>query len=285
MKAVLEDLSIVKSNHSFVVYQYSVPFFEYKWHYHPEFELTFILSGIGSRVVGDSYEYFQSGDLVLLGADLPHSWISDKKGEKVASAIVIQFSKEFIERFYDFNEFVNIRKLLMNSSQGIYFPNPTYEIIENLKGMIEKNGVSKITALIEILDQLGELPSQKLLASPFYQPIINEENECRINMVCQFLLKNSSTSISLKSAAELIHLSESAFCKFFKRMTGKTFSDYVNEIRIGNACSLLTESDKTVSEIAFQTGFESITYFNRVFLRKKGRRPNEFRKVSKSERR
>ncbi|MBB6003077.1 AraC family transcriptional regulator [Arcicella rosea] len=281
MKAILEDLSADNHINSFRINQYTTSSFEYKWHYHPEFELTLIESGVGDRFIGDSFESFQKGDLVLIGPDLPHTWMSDKEKNVVSAAVVIQFSNHFIERFLVLNEFIKLKKILEMSTQGLYFPSPPLEIISKMETINQKEGIARISILLEIFTILTELPYE-VLASPFFQPIKNEENELRINTVCQYMLKNSSTDISLKSVAELIHLSESAFCKFFKKMTGKTYSDYLNEIRIGKACTLLTSSDKTIAEIGFQTGFESITYFNRIFLRKKKRTPNEFRKMSRN---
>ncbi len=281
MKAILEDLSIDAHSRAFRAYRYSVTNFEFKWHYHPEFELTLITDGVGDRIVGDSFEEFRTGDLVLLGSELPHTWVNKKEPDKYSSAVVIQFSNQFVRRVVDLNEFRTVRDLLKKSAQGLHFPQPSEEILHKILKISETDGVQRITLFFEILDMLSKL-SYRALASPFFQPIKNQENELRINVVCEYILKNSSTDISLKSVAELIHLSESAFCKFFKKMTGKTYSDYLNEIRIGKACTLLTSSDKTIAEIGFQTGFESITYFNRIFLRKKKRTPSEFRKMSRN---
>ena len=281
MKAILEDLSADAYVNSFRINQYSTPHFEYKWHYHPEFELTLIESGVGDRFIGDSFERFQKGDLVLIGPDLPHTWMSDKEKNIVSAAVVIQFSSHFIERFLTLNEFNQLKKILTICGQGLYFPKPTNEIIHKMANISQTQGIARVNALLEIFDMLTVLEYQ-VLASPFFQPIKNEENELRINTIFEYMLRNSSKNMSLKDVADLIHLSESAFCKFFKRMTGKTYSDYLNEIRIGKACLLLTESDKTIAEIGFQTGFESITYFNRVFLKKKARTPSEFRKVSRN---
>ena len=107
---------------------------------------------------------------------------------------------------------------------------------------------------------------------------MGKKTEGRIGKVFQYIHQHSADTVSLGEMAALINLSESAFCKFFKRTTGKTFSDYLTDIRIGQACHLLSESDETISEVAYRSGFESLTYFNRVFLRKKGMRPREFRK-------
>lgn len=275
MKAVFEDIASKKGNQSFLAYAFSVPAFEFKWHYHPEYELTLITKGSGKRLVGDSYENFETGDLVLLGPDLPHTWSSDQADDRNSSAVVIQFTHDFVNAFLQLNEFVQVSNLLSASSRGLFFPS-ALTLFRSIELLPETAGVHKVTALLTILQKLTEQKCMKL-SSEYFNPVRGEETENRINRVCQFIQRNAAKDITLEQSADLIHLSKSAFSKFFKRATGKTFSDYVNDIRIGKACHLLTESDKAIHSIAFDTGFESLTYFNRVFLRKKGITPRDFR--------
>lgn len=275
VKAQFEDINSKKGNASFVAYAFSQSAFEFKWHYHPEYELTLITEGSGKRLVGDSYENFDPGDLVLLGPELPHTWSSIKHRTKKSSAVVIQFSEAFIAGFLTLPEFKKIGDLLASSGRGMFFKKHknVWEDIEQLPG---RSGVERVTALLNILQKLSTQKSIPL-SSEYFSAVKGKENENRINKVCQYIQKHVSEKIGLEQTASLIHLSPSAFCKFFKRATGKTFSDYVNDIRIGNACHLLTESDKSIGDIAADTGFESLTYFNRVFLKKKKITPRDFR--------
>lgn len=277
MRASYEDINSKKGNLSFVAYHLQVPAFEFKWHYHPEYELTLITKGSGKRLVGDSYENFESGDLVLIGSGLPHTWVSDRIRKTRSSAVVIQFSGQFIHSFFQWPEFARVERLLDNAAHGIFFPaRYSKTIAEEINGLPGKNGIDRITGLLRILHRLsGQTPVQ--LASVYFNSAKGKETERRINKVCQYIQKHAKDRISLAKTASLVHLSNSAFCRFFKRVTGKTFSDYVNDIRIGHACSLLTESDKTIAGIAFESGFESLTYFNRVFIKKKQITPREFR--------
>ncbi len=277
MKAIYENIATKKGNESFLTYSFAVPAFEFKWHYHPEYELTLITKGKGKRLVGDSNESFTLGDLVLLGPGLPHTWSSDPMKKTMVSAVVLQFTEEFIGTFLHLHGFEKIAKLLSASSHGLFFPNAK-EIMERIETIPETSGVEKVTSLLSILQQLTSQNAIKL-SSEYFNPMKSEETEKRINKVCQHIQKNSTRIIDLETIASLIHLSPSAFCKFFKRATGKTFSDYVNDIRIGNACHVLTESDKAIGEVAYETGFESLTYFNRVFLKKKGITPRGFRNM------
>jgi AraC-like DNA-binding protein len=279
---MFEDINAKKGSNSFLAKEVHVQWFPFQWHYHPEYELTHIQQGSGKRMVGDSYGHFGSGDLVLIGPDLPHTWVSDKEPNSRSSAVVIQFSETFIESFFQHSECAAIRKLLSQSGQGLYFPlQPGAVILSAIDRLPDYKGMDRITGLLQILNSLAGKKAVPL-ASSYFQPTLGKKSESRINKICQYIHRHSSEDIPLKKIADLVHLSESAFCKFFKRTTGKTYSDYLNEIRIGHSCHLLMESDDTIAEIAYQSGFESLTYFNRVFLRKKGLRPGDFRKMNNS---
>lgn len=275
MKALYEDIEVKKGNQSFLAYSMTIPSFKFKWHYHPEYELTLITQGSGKRLVGDRYENYEAGDLVLLGPDLPHTWVSNPSTKrKHVSAVVIQFSDSFIQPFLQLHEFKEIGSLLSAASFGLAFS--SQELAQHVADLPNKSGVEKVTALLLILQQLAH-QKPKPLASPYFRPVRGTENEKRINIICQYLQKHATENVSLEKAAALVHLSRSAFCKFFKRATGQTFTDYINTIRIGNACEWLIESDKPINEIAYQSGFDSLTYFNRIFIKKKHMTPRAFR--------
>ncbi|RYY84027.1 MAG: AraC family transcriptional regulator [Chitinophagaceae bacterium] len=277
MRPSFEDIGSRKGNASFVAYNLRVPAFPFKWHYHPEYELTLITRGSGKRMVGDSHESFTAGDLVLVGPDLPHTWVSDRVQRGGASAVVIQFSEAFVQDFLHWPECDGIARLLKASGHGLHFPaRRSRAVAEEVSALPALQGLSRVTALIGLLHSLSRIKGTPL-ASAFFSSVKGKEIEQRINKVCRHIQQKASGPLALAEVAALVNLTPSAFCRFFKRVTGKTFSDYVNDVRVGHACSLLTESDQTVSEIAFATGFESLTYFNRVFLRKKGQSPRAYR--------
>lgn len=280
MKPRLENLAHRTHTQSFLCYEVLVPSFEFQWHYHPEYELTYIVKGQGKRLVADGYEDFQAGDFVLLPPFVPHTWISEMAGNEACQAIVIQFSPEFVERLLPFTEMKNLEPLFANASRGLQFTLPTNEVWQLLHQMLLANELTRFTLLLQILSQLTTL-SAVPIASLLYKPMKGNEIQQRINKVLLYVQNEFRQNISLHKAASLIHLSESAFCKFFKRTCGKTFSDYTNEIRIAYACQLLIETDKPIGEIATESGFESLSYFNRVFLRKKRQRPLAFRKMKR----
>jgi len=275
MKAAFEDIGIKQGTQAYLAYELVVPAFPFKWHYHPEYELTLITKGKGKRLVGDHYDDYEEGDLVLLGPNLPHTWVSNTVGKrKKVSAIVIQFPEKIINGFIQLDECKKIAGLLSASAHGLFFNK--HHLTEEIRALPHKTGPEKITGLLQILDKLTKQKSS-LLASDYYKAARSTANEKRVNTVCRFLQKNAAENLSIHEIAGLVNLSVTAFCKFFKRATGLTVTDYLNDIRIGNACELLIETDLQIKEIAYQVGFQSLTYFNRVFLKKKKLTPREFR--------
>jgi AraC-like DNA-binding protein len=279
MKPRLEQLSHLANQQSFLCYQFTVPSFELIWHYHPEFELTYILKGKGKRLVGDEYRAFTDGDLVLLPPMIPHTWISDQPCTEECSAIVIQFPAAFLEQLLSFPEMKPLEKLTGKTGRGLQFAAQGRDEVRRLLQQMPGAGeLTRFSLLLQVLQKLSDRKSQPI-ASLSYKPVKPKETQQRISRVFDYVQKKFRESVSLEKAAALVHLSESAFCKFFKRTSGRTFSDYVNEIRIGHACQLLMETDLPVHAIADASGFESLTYFNRVFLRKKKMTPGQFRKL------
>ena len=279
MRAKFETIKKQKEDGSILCYEVVVPSFEFYWHYHPEFELTYILKGKGRRMVGDSIENFAEGDLVLLGPSLPHTWVSDKLKKENCRAIVIQFSAGFIEPFLSLPEMKAIKKLLEKASNGIRFIKSNHlSYSEAVNKIYSENGVLLITSFLNFLEVLAN-QQMKTLASANFKKLKSQQQEGRINKVLHYIQNYFKEQVNLQTASGLLHLSQSAFCKFFKRSVGKTFSDYVNEIRIAHACTLLIETDKSISTVANECGFENLAYFNRIFLKKKKMQPGKFRKL------
>lgn len=277
MKAYLEDIPLEKGRQSLYAYRFELPFFEFKWHYHPEYELTYIVRGTGFRLVGNQYETFEAGDFVLLGSHVPHTWSSKEQSGETVEAIVVQFSPTLFESFGNLRECSNIKALLENAANGLAFE-ASAEIIREIEEVIQRKDLSKILQLLHVLDQLTNVPYRSI--APNAKQVTNSrQHEMRINKVCLHIQNRFTEPITLKEVADLIFLTESNFCKFFKKAVGKTFSDYLNEIRINEAARLLLQTDQSVAQIANDCGFETLSYFNRVFLRKKGSAPTAYRKL------
>jgi AraC-like DNA-binding protein len=275
MKAQLEDIPSKQGGASFYHTKISVPAFEFKWHYHPEYELTYILKGNGYRVVGNSHEQFVTGDLVLLGSKLPHTWWGKNEDGSPSEAIVIQFSSAFIEPFLKLNEGQAIKDLLAQAAKGIRFESDGL-FVQKLGSLGQTKELESVLALLSLLQDLTAKPAT-ILCPDSYHNVISKKFETRINKVCTYIQNHYAESISLKQVSDLVYMSESNFCKFFKKATSTTFSDYLNDLRINEACHLLLSSEDNVSKIANDCGFESLSYFNRVFLKKKQVTPSGFR--------
>lgn len=276
MKAHLEDIPSKQGDASFYAKHLRVAAFEFKWHYHPEYELTYILKGTGYRVVGNSHAHFSEGDLVLLGRNLPHTWCGKLDDGAPSEALVIQFSKEFIAPFLKLHESQSIQKLLELSKRGLCFESDQL-LADQLYTLTNTAGLERILSLLSILNELSNGKSRPLTTEN-YHGIMTKQFETRVNKVCAHLQNHFQEQISLKRVADLVFMSESNFCKFFKKATGTTFSDYLNDLRISEACHLLLFTEDTVGKIAHDSGFESLSYFNRVFLKKKKLTPSVFRK-------
>lgn len=277
MKAIRENVEALKGHRSFVAYAFDVPHFEFKWHYHPEYELTLITSGSGKRMIGDSHEVFSAGDLVLIGPDIPHTW-SNQPSSEVSSAVVIQFTKDFMARFTFLPEFSWLKQLLSGARLGLHFPSSG--MADKIQELPALQGSQRILALLSLLEGLSDSHFRELVSETY--STIRHADADRINIVCRYIQEKASEKVSVIEASALVHLSPSAFCKFFKRHMGRGFSDYVNDIRIADACLQLLRTEKNIREIASDSGFESLTYFNRVFRKKRGTTPSNFRKNTKT---
>jgi len=276
MKAFLEDIPSKKGKASFYSTKITVQSFEFKWHYHPEYELTYIVRGSGYRIVGNSHEHFASGDLVLLGSNLPHTWWGKNEDGSRSEAIVIQFSNEFIEPFLRLNEGHAIKALLERAAKGLRFESDA-ALVDKLVSLGQTKEMDSILSLLSILQNLTEKSGSNLCPDAYHN-VISKKFETRINKVCTYIQNHYSERISLQQVSELVFMTESNFCKFFKKATSTTFSDYLNDLRINEACHLLIYTEDNISKIAQDCGFESLSYFNRVFLKKKRIKPSLFRK-------
>ncbi len=276
MKPRLENLAHVAGPTSYHSFELEVPTFPFFWHYHPEYELTYITEGRGQRLVGDSFAPFGPDDLVLVGPNLPHTWESQAQPDGTCSAQVVQFSHDWVRRVMPLPEFQAVYDMLARSHTGLLFAAPDARQQALFDRVQHQNGTGSLLALLELLAGLSML-SAKPLAGAGFTPVVGAQSQHRIQAVVNYV-QSATGEVSVSEAAVQVHLSESAFCKFFKRALGLTFTDYVNEVRIARACTLLKATDLPIHQIAIQSGFDNLAYFNRIFLRKKGVQPGRFRR-------
>ncbi|MCU0374112.1 MAG: AraC family transcriptional regulator [Chitinophagaceae bacterium] len=263
-------------------FEVSQPRFDLYWHHHACYELTCIVQGKGRRLVADSQEPFEQGDLVLCGPFLPHSWVSEEANTAPARAWVLHFSTESLAALTPFADAYQIQSLVKQAAFGLCLPKADLAIVQLMQALYQLEGLAQLAHFVQLIHLLLPMQGKKLASANYHLPQQNTITESRLNVAMQYLQKKFTTpDASIAQVANLIHMSKSAFCKFFKRNTGITFSTYLNELRISYACKLLIETERNIEQVAVAAGFESTTYFNRVFLKTKGLQPAKFRMAYK----
>lgn len=259
------------------------PHFTYPWHFHPEFEILHIIEGSGTRFVADSIEEFKSGDLVLVGSTLPHFWRSDEKylssnGKLRVKYFVIQFPNDFLQtEIQNYPEYHLIGDLLGRAARGVCFKREfAFSVSKKLAKVVKASGFERIIYLQELLQGMAKTAEYKLLAGELYQNDTLNFTNFRLTKVMQFLNTNYQHKIELEKVAEIANLHPAAFCRFFKEKSGKSLSEYVNDMRIGYACRLITEGRMSVSQISYESGFNNLSNFNRTFKKHTGFTPTSY---------
>ena len=284
MKAVFEQ---VKSDPSkaLLVRHFRIPQFDAPFHFHPEYELTLIVKGEGQRFVGKQVDNFSDGDLVFLGSHLPHCWINHQKENQteLSEAIVVQFNLHFLgEDFFNLHEFVAIKMFLDKSKAGFDIQgNEKMKISTRLLEMIVASPTQQILILLDILDRLSSAVQLKPIDLSFAENDFKVSETNRFQKVFSYLITHYKEDISLAEIAGIADLSPTSFCRYFKSITQQSFVEVLLEFRIKQACHLLQNTDMAIREIAFQSGFYDIPYFNSIFKKKKGISPKQYKKEVK----
>lgn len=278
MKALFEKI-LADEGSSFLTRYVALPQFDAPLHYHPEYELTFIVKGQGKRFVGDHVTNFEAGDLVLLGSNLPHFWRSDtnpKHHEELHEAVVIQFSTAFVNHILsNLPECKSIITLLNSAKSGIQFPDTLAPFIWKV---FETEGVTRLLALISALEQLSICEDYELLASEGFSIKPDETENERMRKILEFTLENFKEDISLDTIAEIANLTVPSFCRYFKSRTRKTYVYFLNEIRLSNARKMLMDNQLDISQISIECGFQNLSHFHRIFKNQTGVTPLVYRR-------
>ncbi len=279
LKKIHREIIAMSPEDSFLVGDRTKEYFDYPIHYHPEMELNFVLNGKNvRRTVGDSMEIIDDLDLVLIGPNLYHVWEQHECENKKIREVTIQFQNDlFDDAFLHRSVMRPIKEMFDRSAHGILFSRETCLALKDRILKVSKmGGMDNFMELFSILYDLSISRKQRLLSTLSVQPI-NLESSNKIKVLYEFVQNNYSKKITLNEAANLVNMSNVSFNRFIKRRTGKTFVDYLNEVRIGYASKFLIEKDLGISEIAFICGFNSIANFNRVFKKNKKRTPTQYR--------
>jgi len=259
------------------------PHFTYPWHFHPEFEMLYVIEGSGTRFVADNIEEFKSGDLTLLGSTLPHFWRSDEKYLKNeedlrVKYVVIQFPSDFFKcEIQSYPEYHLIGDLLKRASRGVWFsPGFSEKVRKKVLKVANSIGFKRVIGMQELLHEMAKTNEYRLLAGELYQPESHNLSNFRLAKVIQFLNTNYQQKIELEKVAEIANLHPAAFCRFFKEKSGKPLSEYVNDLRISYACRLIIDGKLSVSQISYESGFNNLSNFNRTFKKHTGLAPTQY---------
>lgn len=270
---------------SFLFYRSRVPFRqEMPLHFHPELEITYITKGSGCRIVGDYHEPFAVGEVIFVPSGIPHCWIYSPEsclpdGQK--DSLFVQFSSDMLLRGIGyFKEMKAAVHRLLTIQQGVRIGGGTAEAVRSLlMGMQAQDASSRLFALMQMVQLIGQSNALYPIGMSSHVCYGITTNMERTQTIFKYIMEHYREKVDLPTIAALVHMSDTAFCRYFKRETGKTFISYINDYRIDVACSLLREHpQRDVSEVAWQCGFTDIPYFNRLFKRLKGVNPKEWRR-------
>jgi AraC-like DNA-binding protein len=271
---------------SFMARRETFPCLDEVWHYHKEYELIYFVRGNGVRYVGNTVERFDEGEIYFIGSNLPHLFKNDfyresEEGlEGSVDMIIIQFSGDFTGNgFFDLPELRKIKALLQRSSIGLKFSTATSSLLHsNFMNIVKLKGMDGLIDLFRILNTLSQRGDSIPVCYHALAGVFRKKEKERIAKIRNFLIENYYRKIELNEVAALVNLTPTAFCRYFKRSTQKSLSEYLNEIRVGNACKMLIEDKKQISDISVSCGFHSPSNFNRRFKSVMGLSPTEYLK-------
>lgn len=278
---VHREITPLQEDDCFLVFDRQRHQFNFPIHFHPEYEINFISNAAGARrVVGDHIGEIGDMELVMVGPNLYHGWENYKNAQKdLLHEITIQFPRDlYSEHLLKKNILKPVRELLQNANRGILFSeNTTRMVAERLINFSTKRGFDSYMDFQSLLYDLATSRDQRILTNISFQKSNDFFNSDRIEKIYNFVKENYSKKIMLEEAAGLLNMSVVSFSRFIKQRTGKSFVDFLNEIRLGYATRMLIESNKSVSEICYECGFNNISNFNRTFKKKQNCTPSEFR--------
>ncbi|ARV13136.1 AraC family transcriptional regulator [Gilvibacter sp. SZ-19] len=248
------------------------------WHFHPEIELVYVDQGSGKRHIGNHLSYYNEGDLILIGSNVPHFGFTDRLTGN-SEEVVIQFKEDFLgPEFFEKPEMNQIKKLFKRGKQGIVFYGETKEVIgKQMSALTQMTPLNRLTGLLNILEQLSLSDEYKLLNIDSVIIEAKPQDNNRLELLYDFVNREYTRHIPLAEAANMVSMTEQAFSRFFKKKTGKTFTQFVNEHRLVHASRLLAEEPMGITDICYDSGFNNFSHFNKLFKKFSGKSPSQYR--------
>ena len=279
-KDIMREITPLTQNDCFTIFTRVKKEFSFPLHYHEEFELNFIRNAKGAkRIVGDNIEVIDELELVLIGPNLYHSWFTHQCREEEIQEITIQWHKDlFDDKFLGRNQLKFIRSMFERASRGISFSRETIQALApRLLSLDEKSGFDSVMELMSVLHDLSISRNTRTLSNSGFTNEQFSYNSRRIEKAFLYMNNNYDKGVTLSEVARLVNMTEVSFSRFIKKRTGNTFIDSLNEIRLGHASKKLIDTTHSIAEISYHCGFNNISNFNRIFKKKKGCTPKEFR--------
>lgn len=248
------------------------------WHVHPEMELVYINGGSGKRYIGNHQSYYHDGELILIGPNLPHYGFTDRLTNN-RSETIIQMREDFLgEYFFEVPEMRTIAKLIARSKQGLVFHGKTKdEVGAKLEALPQRNAFERVLSLLDILKDLSQSNEYEVLNASGTSIEIQPKDQERINKIYDHVKVNFQGSIKLDDVADMLSMTKPAFCRYFKKLSGNTFTGFVNEYRLVHASKLLAETTTPITEICYECGFNNFSHFNKQFQKFTGQSASGFR--------
>jgi len=266
------------SSFSIRKYDQEDSFMESVWHFHSEYELLYISGGSGTRHIMNHISDYEGGELLFLGPDIPH-FAFTKTYESKHIKIAVQMKEDFLGNMFLTNpELGEIKKLFMRSKNGIAFKGIfRHKIGSELNRLAQEEPFDKLMGLLKVLQKLATTDQYESLNVKGFTMEVKTQDEGRINHIFEYVQTYFQENISLDDISSEVNLTPPAFCRFFKRMTHLTFTEFLNEYRIAHACKLLQQEDMLIVDIADNCGFQTLSHFNKKFLKITGLTPSHFK--------
>lgn len=288
MKKILKEQLYITHTNPIKARLYNYRYFTYPWHFHSEFELMYVEHGKGECMVGDAMLPYGDHTLLLFGSELPHWMQNDpvyREDESLhVNGTIVQFEKNFMQySFSNYIQFTQIQNVLKCSNRGIVFELENHPQIQRMMNEFPHvEGIEQIILLLRLLQQLSQIPEKRMAASPNFNITLAGFKDNRIEKIIAYLNKKYTEPLCLDEVATYASMNPTAFCRYFKENVGKTFKEYIVEMRIGYACKLLSLERYNISQISIECGFETISHFNRCFKRITGYSPTEYKEKLQS---
>lgn len=278
MKDLQREIVPIVDEDFFIVLNHLNAEFDYPVHYHSEYEINLVMGTDGQRIVGDSIEGFEEMDLAMVGPNIGHAWRGDKvEGNHV---ITIQFSEAFLDMpIISKRLFRPIRQLLIDAKRGIKFSRAAQmKMKDKIIELTRMQGFQTVLSFFSLLNEMANSDRYSLVSTHYdASGTLQNTKSRRIAKVCEYMEQHFHDTICLSDMASLVGMSDTAFSHFFKSKTSMTFIDYLNDMRIAHACQLLSETDQNISEVCYNSGFNNISNFIRMFKKRKQMTPNAYR--------